>query len=526
MIPTADQLAAVSKLRDGDLREVPFAVLLNAFGVHRRTAVLQIERGPLTKRILLEDGVPVDCTSNLLHETIGRFLVNRGLLTDDQARTCLARSVSAGITFGEAATLDGLLTASELYRALQENLASKLLAVFSWREGRFHVDDEMPNLESPLKIKVAQLVVTGVTKFASPEEVDAAVSDLLGLTLCVHPSPPHPLSVLRLSAAQQELVGQLASGKRLDELAAETRIPFPDIVRLLYSLAILGIVVPREAMPTETGPPSVQVDTRPLNRPRVQVEPDRDVGTVRDELMTAYLRHRKQDAFDLLDVAEDASLREVESAYLAFSQRFAPWRFTEGKLAGLYEKAEDLFLAGGRAFGELYDRERRDELLIRRRNLRARAQRPAAADRFAIQSELLDSELQFRKGKALMEAGRYDEAMEQLAFAHDFDPQNSLYRAELAYCRFQADASRYGEEADRELDETMRIDPKCGLAFYYAGLIKGRLADPAGAERCLRHAIKLLAPDRRPIEALKALAAEGGTGTGKRKLPFLGRSDG
>ncbi len=524
VIPNNEQLLAIAHLEEGDLRAIPFGVLLHALAVTRRTVVLAIERSVLHKRILFEDGVPVDCSSNLLHETFGRFLVNCGTIDDAQAQAFLSRSVSEGIPLGEVVIRDGLMSASEVYRALQANLARKLLDGFSWREGAFRLLTEMPPIESALKIKVPQLVVTGIAKFSSQVEVDAAVCDLIGARLCLHPEPPYPLKDIMLSGRQERLVALLQDGKRIDELAAETSVPFPEIVRLLYALAILGLVIPESARPVaapaapevvavEPAIPSKRLDTQPLKRLRRTAvsasTEDSDAG-LRDALMEAFLKHRKQDAYELLGLEENATLRQIEEAFLTFSDGCAPWRFASENLAPLREKAEDLFLAGGRAFGELSDRDRRDELLARRRRLRERNARSKGTDIFAIKSELLDSELQFKKGRALMDGGHHREALEQLAFAHDFDPQNSLYRCELAYCRFVVDPARYGDVAERELDETMRVDPRFGLAFYYGGLVKGRRADPDGAEACLRRAIKLMKPDRRPIEALKKLASEGG----------------
>ena len=53
----------------------------------------------------------------------------------------------------------------------------------------------------------------------------------------------------------------------------------------------------------------------------------------------------------------------------------------------------------------------------------------------------------------------------------------------------------------------MRADPRCGLAWYYLGVIQGDGGRRAAAEESLRRAIKLMSPDRRPIEALKELTA-------------------
>ena len=142
---------------------------------------------------------------------------------------------------------------------------------------------------------------------------------------------------------------------------------------------------------------------------------------------------------------------------------------------------------------------------MRRRNLRAEAERKPARDRFAIRSELLDPEVQYARGKALMQAGKYSEAVQQLQFAYDCDPQNGDYRAELAYCRFLQAPNRDVEATLDELRETLRIDAGCGLAVYYTGMVFARIGSLKTAEEYLQRSIKMLMPDRRPIEALKRL---------------------
>ena len=496
-------------MREGSLADIPFAVLLQALAVSSSTVMLEIERKPLKKEIFFEAGVPVDCRSNLLHETLGRFMVSRGLISEKVYQDSLAKSASQGLQFGEVLILEGLITASELYRVLQQNLAKKLLDGFTWRTGVFRLLSEPPKIESSLKVNTVQLIVTGISKFALDAEVNEAVGPLVGKRLFLNPSPPWPLEDIRMNATERRLTSLLSRGKRIDEMAAETTIPFDKIMRLLYALAVTGIIVPEDRLPAASAaaPPPVEIeepeaeeaDLAPIEIDQEQVEQERN------EVMKAFLQHRRQDAFDLLGLSEEAPVEQIERRYVEFARRFAPWRFEAPGLRELVEKAESLFLAGGRAFGELADAERRNTLVMRRRTLREEAERKPARDRFAIKSQLLDPELQYRKGTALIQAGKHQEALQQLQFAYDCDPQNSDYRAELAYCRFRVDPRHGSEHALEELRETLRIDPKCGLAVYYTGMVYGRIGQLRDAEQHLRRSIRLLMPDRRPIEALKNL---------------------
>ncbi|HYL04991.1 MAG TPA: DUF4388 domain-containing protein, partial [Thermoanaerobaculia bacterium] len=258
MIPTPEQLEEISRLHEGmlgspgtlaprELRDarqtVPFAALLLALATHRRTLLVEVRRKQIAKRIVFEHGVPIDCRSNLVHETLGRYMVAQGKLAAEDLHGYLGQSASLGLPLGEVLLDHDVITPEELYRLLQENLAKKLLDVFTWRDGDFRTHAEVPHPESPLKVRVPQLIVTGIAKFAPQDEVDAGVVPLVGKKLCLHPSPLFALDEIRLSPRQAQAAVALRTGWRIDELALGTGMPYEEVTRLLYALAMLGVVI-------------------------------------------------------------------------------------------------------------------------------------------------------------------------------------------------------------------------------------------------------------------------------------------
>lgn len=539
MIPNAEQLRAISQMTKGDLGEIPFPVLLQALAVHQRSVVLSIERRQLKKEIILENGVPVDCNSNLLQDTLGKFMVARGAINDEQNHQALSKSATTGKPFTEILVVDGLINASELYKILQQNLAKKLLDGFTWRSGTFHVSAELPRFDSPLKVKAPQLVLTGISKFAPEDEIAHAIAGLEGKRILINPRPPFPLKELRLTKDHQEILGLVSLGKTTQELEAESGMEKAKVLRLLYALAVIGVALPEDwiahdaieatpdldfagegdavpAPPPAAEPPSSE--TQAASPPPV---PAVDVDRLRNEVMEAYLLHRKQDALELLGLESEATREQVDEAYLAFCEKFAPWTMSQVGLESLQEKARDLFVAGGRAFGELCNPETRNSLVARRNSaFKEKLVPEEARNAFAIKSNLLDSETQFKKGVALMKQGKYAEAVEQLQFAYDYEPQNSEYRAELAFCKYRKDPQLEKDSSIQELRETLRIDPDSGVALYYAGMIFGENDDFANAEPFLQKAIKLMKPDRRPIDALRQFKAAERDKPKKKRLFF------
>lgn len=526
-------------MREGSLQEIPFSPLLCALSCQKKTTVLEIRRRQVWKKIVLEEGLPVDCRSNLVHETLGRYMVLEGKLSEEDFTASLGRSASRGVPLGEVLLETGMVNAVELFKILQQNLAKKLLDMFTWREGEFRiVEDDLSN-ESSLKVKVPQLILTGVTKLVPQDEVDMSVAPLVGKRLALHPSPLFPLEDIRLTARQAQLTEAIRPGRRMGELAESTGLSVDEITRLLYALSILGVVVPADTLPKDavqpdlsaTGsfrppqavlqpvaaaapaqipvpaqiptPAPVPVPAQAPPAPVPSVAPG-EVERRRNEIMQAFLTYRRQDSFDLLGLPETATVPAIEERFLDFSRRFAPWTLDHPELHAMGDRARDLFLAGARAFAELTDTEQRNTLVFRRKTLREeREKKPTTFG--GIKTDLLDSEAQFKRGRALMEQAKYKDAVLLLEFAADCDPQNGLYAAELAYCRFLF-SSAHANQALRELQETLRRDPTCGLAAFYAGEISRDVGAYEDAEDFFRRAIKLMSPDRRPIDALKNLS--------------------
>lgn len=503
-------------MTSGNLRQVPFATLLCSIATSERTVLLELRRNQLEKRIVFDKGSPVDCRSNLAHETLGRFLLAEGKLTEEQFNASLAKSASKGVPLGEILVESELMGGFELYRVLQQNLAKKLLDCFTWRDGTFEIKPDPPDVDSSLKVKAPQLVVTGVMKFASQDEVDKSVVPLIGKQLILHPSPQFPLDEIKLPAAHTKLLDGIRGEFRIDELAAGD-LPYEDVTRVLYALAVIGIVVRAELVPPsmrrapapKPQKPAISMGTTaglvPIPQPApVPAPPAADTEKLRDEIMHAYLAFRRQDSFDLLRLDEKAPVAEIENAYLRLSRRFNPLALEGTALENIADKARELCLAVGRAYGELADQLQREAVIDRRAQKREEHRRSLAAGRFAIKTDLLDPSVQFRKGKALMEGGMHREAIQLLEFAADCDSQNVEYRAELAYCRF-LESSANARQSLADLKEAMRIDPQNGLAAFYAGEIHRITGNKSESEPLLRKACKLMAPDRRPVEALKLL---------------------
>lgn len=513
---TREQLTAILEARNGTLDQTPYAVLLVALATAKADAVLELRRSVLQKTIIFDAGAPVDCRSNIATEILGRYLVSTGKITEADANAAFAISAARGVPIGEVLVERKLLTPNDLFRALQQNLGRKLLEPFSWTDGTYSISDNILPLSSSLRVKVPQLLVTGVQKVEPQENADEAAATAEGRYLTVAADPLFDLDDVRLNAAQQKVADAARKGLKPDQLRGSEGIDTDEMNRTLYALMLLGIVEPSDR-PRRVAPRTMAdnpfavavLDDEPaVEVPLTSIEPEPAPAppvpvaiphATADEVLSAYLSFRRKDAFDQLGVEETAGPVAIIKAYLEKVERFLPSRFPE-EADGLREKAQEVFLGAARAYAELADATRREALIARRAKLREEAEKAAKAGGAAM----IDPEALWKSGVNLAAAGKLREALGSFELAAQCDAQNGTYAAEVAWCRYRL-GNTPAVNAIKLVKNALRIDPNAGVAYLYAGELQAILGMKVEAQGYLQRAASLLPDDPRPLEASKRL---------------------
>ncbi len=546
--PTRAQLVTILGRRDGSLADEPYPLLLLAFAVAEKSAVLTLMRPPLEKAIVFDAGVIIDCYSNIATETLGRFLVAAGRISEQDHQSCVAESAARRIPFEEILTARKLVSSSELYRLLQQNLVRNLLDPFSWSNAKYEISLEAPPVESSLRIRVPQLIVTGITKVEPQESIDAALADAGNLALGLPVETLIAADEIRLSPEQQAVVDAAKSGTVLADLRRTSAIPADELHRAIYSLTLIGAVTLKQPAPaqaaaeapsldnvpffeldipepllTKTQSQSAQAAT-PAAAPPQKTEPEPVAAAAAEEVMAAYLSFRRKDAFDLLNLPPTAGMVQITRAFLETAERFIPSKFPTTAPDGLHEKAQEVFLAAALAYAELFDPIRRKAVAEKRSKKEtesvqsgaapwdASAPPPVEAQPVPAKTEpgrrprgaMIDPEALWRQGRQLADAGKIRDALSYFEMAAESDAQNGNYAAEVAYCKYQLTISP-ATAALSNLKNAMRIDQRAGLAYLYTGKIHAMLGNKIEAESYLRRAVSLMPRDRRAADALNAL---------------------
>ncbi len=489
------------KAREGALAQTPFPLLLHAMLVEERSGTLELKLRNVEKRIAFEDGTPVGCSSNLLHETLGKYLVTRGKLTEVQYQTLLGESAATSRQLGSLLVEKQLVSAFELFKHLQTNLAHKVLDVFRWQDAKWRFTPTLEDL-TPIRLAVPQLIFTGCAQL--PPETLAAHFDLPPATRLAL-VPGDGTKGLKLAPKDARLVQVLKARPTLGELLATPGLDREAARRRLFALAVLQAVDTAEAV--DALPPQ----EAPLLEAEVVVEAAAPQGlpfldeddAARNLLADAFLSHRQKDPYDLLGVPVSVQAPALQRAYLARAEALSPVRFATPDLK---QKAESVAMAYARAYAGLADGEQNLLHRKRRETLEENRKNPpranAAAAQFRIRTDLLDASSQFDEGRKRLAAGAYKSAVEHFEYACDIEPTPRI-RAYLAWARYQLDPQAAATRSLQELAEACAAGPACEEAWAFRADLALAFSRHEEAEDAYRKAFKLNPQQRRYADGVR-----------------------
>jgi|JI10StandDraft_1071094.scaffolds.fasta_scaffold80025_5 Flp pilus assembly protein TadD len=496
----------VLRQKSGTLLETPLPLLLHALLVEERHATLELKLRNLEKRVFFEGGVPVGCESNLLHETLGPSLVEKGKLTDAQHHAALAESAAAGKSLQTWLLEKQLLSAFDLFKHLQATLGRSLLDAFRWSDATWKLSPA-EDQEAPVRINPMQLIFTGCQHLpvsALEAQLATPATEVFGLL----PDAPSVQDELKLSAKETRLLQAIKRKATVAELSALPGLSAEDVHRRLYALRLL------EFVDTAAAIAAMPVRSRPTPVP--QIEPIATVSskstegvpfldddeTAQNLLVAEYLSFRSRDAFELLGVDVDTQGVALQRAFLSKASALSPVRF---KNAEAKTRAEGLQLAYAKAFGALSEPETWQQHRARRAardsKTPAAMKQKAAAEAVKIRTDLLDAPSQFDEGRRRLAAGNLRSAIEHFQYALDIEPRGR-FLAWLAWAKYQAEPS--GAVACLELlGRACEQEPTCEEAHVWRGDLAMVLGRSAEAEAAFKQAVKLAPKNPKYAEALQ-----------------------
>ncbi len=464
--PTPPELAAPADTVD--LAKEPAIEVLWSSMRAKVTGAVHFESGKRKKVVVLENGQPLAVRSNLARESLGRRLLDAGRIDELTFTESVRRSKATGKRQGELLVQMGAITEAALREVLADQAGDKLTEIFSWTEGRTWTQSGVRavSLSSELNGWTPRLTILRGVHRVSASIIAKRLEPYQG---CEVSTDALTLDDNENADAVKMLSQAVEKPRSLGSLIKEH-------ASTMYGLWLIGAL-------------AVHVDEASTPRTLPGVGSAAAQLALEGNLRELIHKHKTQNHFEVLNVAEDASADDVRKAFMTLAKTYHPDK--------VGRRSPDLIELAGKAFARISEShdilaspEKRQVYLAQLRRNRGQQ----VGNHSQEVSRLLTAEQQFQRAEEAMRRRDWAASLDAIKWALELDPNEGEFFALRGWVLFlqQQDAGqRNPEPALDQIKKAITLSPQSPAGYYYLGQIRKACGDQAEAERMFRKTVEL-----------------------------------
>ena len=247
----------------GTLDTMALPDLLQWMGTARKTGVVTLSQGAITKKIFIETGLVTGSVSNDPSEFIGQFLLSYGRITEEQLRDALAVKERSADYLGSHLVRMGAISEFELTRLLALKTEESIYSLFGWESGNFVYEDCTPE-ESPFPValRIDDILLKGARRFDEMSHI----RDVIPSSAAVPRRTKEPLPPEILQSPNLKRLADAVDGSRsVTAIALHTHTSDFLTSKFLYEAVRAGLVeiaTPTAPVARKVSPDLVQAAER------------------------------------------------------------------------------------------------------------------------------------------------------------------------------------------------------------------------------------------------------------------------
>ena len=169
---------AAKTILKGEIGAISLADLFSLFNLSKKTGTLNCKFGEVTKQVFWDEGEVVFARSSLPEDSLGMFLVTRGIITEDQYQET-SRQVTKTERHGKVLVRLGYLRPEQLLWGVRNQVREILYSLFQWETGTFEFQEG--SLETREKVTVStsttRVVMEGIRRLDEWKRIRETIPD-------------------------------------------------------------------------------------------------------------------------------------------------------------------------------------------------------------------------------------------------------------------------------------------------------------------------------------------------------------
>ncbi len=234
--PPSDTKITDGLARSGDLSTHKVPALFWDVLEHEATGRLILRRGQVVRQIELFVGHPVSVTTNVREETLGQFLLTRGIIDQATHREAMASAAKSKKRLGETLIAIGALTSQQLITELTAQTRLKLVHALRWSDGSWDFNPSEARGHRANALDFAQVIISGLASTARIDPLAPEIAALEGQPLTLTERGQRILPLLA-SASYSSFASAFRQGTTTEQLgrAGVNRLELHTCLEVLHS---------------------------------------------------------------------------------------------------------------------------------------------------------------------------------------------------------------------------------------------------------------------------------------------------
>lgn len=445
----------------GNLSQRPFGSLVVELLELGSTGSLALANAAVRKTIYFVEGVPTYAESNLLGENLGRFLVQRGVITDSDLARARSVQLAEGIKQGEALVKIGALSHAQLFELLRQQIEEKIVNCFALDNATFafEASDEFLGQKLRFELNPLSILIQGFDRFQDNDAVKARRDQADTIHIAMG-DPKAGMWRFTPTALPKQFSDWLQQRLSLADIMTATGWTAGRVSAVVTAVVdagmcrVVGASSPAETTVVPTGQQPAGEDPAVF-----------DSGVYRrvDVIMRMYLRYQSGSYYDVLDVPRKATTARIEQAHHALLERFGERDFNRGVPQYARAKVREIVEKIRAAGDVLLDKDRR-------KAYDSALDRPSDA---AHTDRLIEAEVRHVLGLDLLSEKDFSEAEKCFKQASELNPDEPTYQLYLGWASYRTaqPGSLERVEAVELVSSAVDLNPLIDMGYHFLGMI-------------------------------------------------------
>jgi len=455
----------------------------------KRNGCLVYKQKGLQKYLFFQKGTLVMVKTTQPQELLGEILLKLGKISVETFKK-IDQYIDPTQSIGKTLIKESLLTKEDLNDGLMFQMREVTLNIFPLFGGKFEfqVRNDLSRKRFEYKMDVPDLIEEGIRRMDFNPELEKYLETKI-------PFYKKTESLSRLTTEEKELLRTIDGNSSAKKLFHSINYPPEYYWKSLYLFYCLELVdfkdakveeeVPaKEVRPKKPVPPKkkkakkVSVPAKEMAKKekileeekeeKVTVEEEKKAPEAIDEetkKKIAELEMLSQEIesknyYEILDVARDATLKEIKKSYFEMARKYHPDRFDRELPQDSREMVEEVFGHITRAFQTLNNEKEKQDY-------DAKLDEPQELDRKGLDQR---ADMKFRQGKSLFNRDKYEEAL--VCFEEAIRIKSNKANYFLFLAKSESKIPSFNEKAEEDFNKALELEPwnaECyiGLGEFY-----------------------------------------------------------